>query len=119
MSATPRTQSIFNDLVKQNYGHASIEVAIKEVEQLETELAEAQNENNVLKAVLWYYCTQRGPNVIEELSEKVKHLESIILTIQACDIDNSELRGHHCLAKQWLCSLHDRIKRYKKGKRLK
>ena len=44
MSATPRTQSIFNDLVKQNYGHASIEVAIKEVEQLETELAEARAE---------------------------------------------------------------------------
>ena len=42
MSATPRTQSIFNDLVKQNYGHASIEVAIKEVEQLENELAEAR-----------------------------------------------------------------------------
>ena len=44
MSATPRTQSIFNDLVKQNYGHASIEVAIKEVEQLETELADARAE---------------------------------------------------------------------------
>ena len=49
MSATPRTQSIFNDLVKQNYGHASIEVAIKEVEQLETELAEALAEIEILK----------------------------------------------------------------------
>lgn len=54
-----------------------------------------------------------------ELSEKVKRLESIILTIQAWDIDKRELRGHHCLAKQWVCSLQDQIKRYKKGKRLK
>ncbi len=89
----------------------------KREEELEANLAEAQTENNVLKAVIWYYCTQRGPNVIEELSEKVKRLESIILTIQAWDIDKRELRGHHCIAKQWICSLQDQIKRYKKGKR--
>ena len=112
-SKTPRTLS-------DPKSYTDLEYAVmykSRCEKLETELAEAQTENNVLKAVIWYYCTQRGPNVIEELSEKVKRLESMILTIQAWDIDKRELRGHHCIAKQWICSLQDQIKRYKKGKR--
>ena len=112
-SKTPRTLS-------EPKSYTDLEYAVmykSRCEKLETELAEAQTENNVLKAVIWYYCTQRGPNVIEELSEKVKRLESMILTIQAWNIDKSELRGHHCIAKQWICSLQDQIKRYKKGKR--
>lgn len=99
----------FDEFIKK-YGYKCTPCLVEE-------LAEAQTENNVLKAVVWYYCTQRGPNVIEELSEKVKRLESMILTIQAWNIDKSELRGHHCIAKQWICSLQDQIKRYKKGKR--
>ena len=114
MSKTPRTDEHLRR--KEENGHVAI-VSGDFARQLETELAEAQTENNVLKAVIWYYCTQRGPNVIEELSEKVKRLESMILTIQAWDIDKRELRGHHCIAKQWICSLQDQIKRYKKGKR--
>lgn len=116
MSETPRTDEHLR--VKEENGHVAV-VSREFARQLETELAEAQNENNVLKAVLWHYCTQRSAAVIEELHEKAKRLESIILTIQAWDIDKRELRGHHCLAKQWICSLQDQIKRYKKGKRLK
>ena len=114
MSKTPRTDEHLRR--KEENGHTVV-VSSEFARQLETELAESQTENNVLKAVIWYYCTQRGPNVIEELSEKVKRLESMILTIQAWDIDKRELRGHHCIAKQWICSLQDQIKRYKKGKR--
>jgi hypothetical protein len=114
MSETPRTDEHLR--WRRENGYVAI-VSQDFARQLEAELAEAQNENNVLKAVLWYYCTQRVPCVIEELSEKVKRLESMILTIQAWNIDKSELRGHHCIAKQWICSLQDQIKRYKKGKR--
>ena len=114
MSDTPRTDEHLR--WKRENGYVAI-VSQDFARQLERELADAQAENNVLKAVIWYYCTQRGPNVIEELSEKVKRLESMILTIQAWDIDKRELRGHHCIAKQWICSLQDQIKRYKKGKR--
>jgi hypothetical protein len=114
MSKTPRTDEHLR--MKRENGLVAV-VSREFARQLETELAEAQTENNVLKAVIWYYCTQRGTNVIEELSEKVKRLESMILTIQAWNIDKSELRGHHCIAKQWICSLQDQIKRYKKGKR--
>lgn len=47
-SKTPRTNEIFLDLQKQNYGHASFEVATKEVKQLETELAELRAALNAL-----------------------------------------------------------------------
>ncbi len=113
MSDTPRTDEHLRR--KEENGHVAV-VSREFARQLETELAEAQSENNVLKAVLWYYCTKRDPDVIEELYKKVKRLESMILTIQAWDIDKRELRGHQCLAKQWVCSLKDQIKRYKKGK---
>ena len=113
MSKTPRTDEHLR--WKRENGYVAI-ITQDFARQLEIELAEAQTENNVLKAVLWYYCTQRGSNVIEELYKKVKRLESMILTIQAWDIDKRELRGHHCLAKQWICSLRDQVKRYKKGK---
>ena len=113
MSETPRT----DEHLRWRRDNGLVAVVSQDfARQLERELAAAQNENNVLKAALWYYCTQRGTDVIEELSEKVKRLESIILTIQAWDIDKRELRGHHCLAKQWICSLQDQIKRYKKNK---
>ena len=114
MSDTPRTDEHLR--MKEENGHVAI-ISREFARQLEAELAEAQAENNVLKAVLWYYCAQRGTDVIEELHEKVKRLESIILTIQAWNIDKYELRGHQCLAKQWICSLQDQIKRYKKGKK--
>jgi len=111
MSETPRTDEHLR--MKEENGHVVI-VSGDFARQLEAELAEAQTENNVLKAVLWYYCAQRGPDAIEELYKKVKRLESMILTIQAWNIDKSELRGHHCIAKQWLYSLKDQVKRYKK-----
>jgi hypothetical protein len=114
MTKTPRTDEHLR--WRRENGYVAI-ITQDFARQLETELADAQTENNALKAVIWYYCTQRDPNVIEELSEKVKRLESMILTIQAWNIDKRELRGHHCIAKQWICSLQDQIKRYKKGKR--
>lgn len=39
---------------------------------------------------------------------------SILLTIQAFDFDKNDLRGHQCLAKQWLCNLQDRLHRLQK-----
>ncbi|NCB47924.1 hypothetical protein EOM81_13055 [bacterium] len=113
-SKTPRTDEHLR--MKKENGHVAV-VSREFARQLEVELAEAQNENNVLKAVLWYYCAQRGLDTIEELYKKVKRLESMILTIQVWDIDKHELRGHHCLAKQWIYSLKDQVTRYKKGKR--
>ena len=52
-----------------------------------------------------------------ELKQKAETIENLLLTIQAWDIDKHEVRGHQCLAKQWICSFQDRINRYKRGKK--
>jgi archaellum component FlaC len=52
-----------------------------------------------------------------ELKQKAETIENLLLIIQAWDIDKHELRGHQCLAKQWICSFQDRINRYKRGKK--
>lgn len=52
-----------------------------------------------------------------ELKQKAEAAESLLLTIQAWDIDKHELRGHQCLAKQWICSWQDRLDKYKRGKK--
>lgn len=49
--------------------------------------------------------------------KKAETVENLLMTIQAWDLDKHALRGHQCLAKQWICSLQDRIYRYKRGKK--
>lgn len=50
--------------------------------------------------------------------KKAETVENLLMTIQAWDIDKDALRGHQCLAKQWICSFQDRLNRYKRGKKM-
>lgn len=48
--------------------------------------------------------------------QSAEELEFLILSLEALDMDKRELRGHQCLAKQWLLSLQDRLRVYRKKK---
>lgn len=79
---------------------------------LEKELAEA-----VGRYDYWRKRCKQAEEAAFEYCKRANAAESLLLTIQAWDINKEALRGHQCLAKQWIYSFQDRLNRYKRGKK--
>lgn len=117
MSDTPRVKNcpIYEAMSKKLLGYDSVPAiekskmlvrAIKAAKELAApRVIELERENTELK------------QSCDDWQKKAESVENLLMTIQAWDIDKHELRGHQCLAKQWICSFQDRINRYKRGKK--
>lgn len=64
----------------------------------------------------WKRRAEQAEQAALEYCRRVNAAENLLLTIQAWDINKDALRGHQCLAKQWVCGLQDGLQRYKRGK---